>query len=299
MHYIFVIHGRADYKDRIQKELESQLSELSLTDYRFYFTNGPGDATRFVRIHNDLHPKEEECFVACGGSGIVNEVVSGIIGFPNKKMAIMAFGSTNDFTKLFPERNFMSIKAILNGEDFKSDIIKVNDYYSLNVINSGFDAHVAWVGNNYIAQGMEGAKAYRKAIFKCLLSSRFNKAVIEVDGKRISGRRFLLCDIGNGRYCGGQFLCCPKAEVDDGMMDFCYFRAMSLLSFLICMKYYAVGEQFTNKFCRKRATWYRANNARIRTKNKLIHLCLDGEIVASRDFHLEVLPKAVNLILPL
>ena len=299
MRYIFIVNGRNDYRDRITREVESQISSLKLKDSTIYSTRGQGDATRYVRVHCDLHPKDEECFVACGGSGTTNEVLSGIMGFEHKRMAILTFGATNDFTKCFPERDFNSVAGILNGEIFRSDVIKANDYYSLNVINVGFDAHVAMMANSYIQEGLEGSKAYSRAVLVSLLTERVNRASIEVDGKRFGGRTFLLCNFANGRYCGGQFLCAPDAKLDDGLMDICRFRPMSLLSFLVCIHYYRKGEHLTNPFCRRRLKWCRAAKARVSLRNSLVFLSLDGESAASRDFCIEVLPKAVEIVLPL
>ena len=76
MYYIFIVNGRED-KGHILEDLNRQIQEVGVgLDYEIYRTRGVGDGTRFVRIYCDLHPAAKVCFVACGGSGTMNEVAS-------------------------------------------------------------------------------------------------------------------------------------------------------------------------------------------------------------------------------
>ncbi|MBP5210501.1 MAG: hypothetical protein J6Z27_01510, partial [Bacteroidales bacterium] len=100
MRYIFVVNGRRD-KSHIMPDLQKQIEEVTI-DHIIYETKGVGDGTRYVRLYCEFHDKEEICFVACGGSGTTNEVAAGIIGFENKYMAILSYGTSNDFIKYYP-----------------------------------------------------------------------------------------------------------------------------------------------------------------------------------------------------
>lgn len=296
MLYIFVVNGRADKKGIIDAELERQLIGTSFK-YDIYHTTGVGDGIRYVRIYCDLHPDDEVCFVACGGSGTVNEVASGIVGFRNKSMAIMAYEGTNDFIKYFPDRNFQSLADILNGETVKVDIIRVNDNYALNVINLGFDAMVAYQANRLIENGVEQKAAYKKSVLRSILGNRVNHIKVVADGKALNRRTMLLCTMANGRWCGGQFMCAPRAVVDDGLIDVCLFKTCSLISFLMLLGPYEKGEHLDNKFCRRRLRYCRARHLRLLSRN-LIYICMDGEITASTEFDIDILPKAITLVLP-
>lgn len=296
MLYIFVVNGRADKRSLIDAELEKQLAGTSFK-YDIYHTTGVGDGIRYVRIYCDLHPEDEVCFIACGGSGTVNEVASGIVGSRNKSMAIMAFGGTNDFIKYYPGRNFQSLADILNGETVQVDIIRANDNYSLNVINLGFDAMVAYQANSLIIDGMEPNAAYRKSVVRSILGHRVNHIRVEADGQMLNRRTLLLCNMANGRWCGGQFLCAPRAVVDDGLIDVCMLKTCSLISFLRILGPYEKGEHLDNRFCLRHLKYCRATHIRLSSKN-LIYLCLDGETTASTQFDIDILPKAINLVLP-
>lgn len=296
MLYIFVINGRADKRSIIDAELEKQLIGTSFK-YDIYHTIGVGDGIRYVRIYCDLHPDDEVCFVACGGSGTVNEVASGIVGFRKKSMAIMAYEGTNDFIKYYPGRNFQSVAEIMNGETVKVDIIRVNDNYALNVINLGFDGMVAYQANRMIESGVEQKTAYRKSVMRSIIGHRVNHVRVEADGIALNRKSILLCTMANGRWCGGQFLCAPRAVVDDGLIDVCLFKTCSLISFLRILGPYEKGEHLDNRFCQRRMKYCRAKHLKL-TSKYLIYICLDGEITASTEFDIDILPQAITLVLP-
>lgn len=296
MKYIYIINGRAD-KAKKYKELYEQL-KLYPHSYDIYTTLGEGDATRYVRVYCDLHPNEEVCFVACGGDGIINEVASGIVGFQDKQMAILFIGgSTADFLEYYPGRDFRSVKAMLAGTTNAIDIIKVNDSYSINVCNFGFDSTVADCANNLISRGVDAHKAFRRGIIRALLTSRFNRIKVVVDGERISRGLMLLCTLANGVQVGGEFRCAPNAKNDDGFIEVCYIRAMSLLRFLLMMTPYRNGEHLTNKISKSKIIYRQAKEVVVSSKD-LINICLDGEILPGSVFNIKIMPKAVTLRLP-
>lgn len=296
MKYIFVINSRADKRDIIDNDLEKQLSGKDIS-YDVYHTEGIGDGIRFVRIYCDLHQNEEVCFVACGGCGTFNEVASGIVGFAKKSMAILAYGATNDFIKSFPGRDFHSLDKILEGENTQIDIIKVNDNYSLNVANIGFDSEVAFMGGKFIENGMDGVAAFKKAIFRCILTKRYNNIQIIADGEKLNKKRMLLCTLGNGRWCGGQYICSPNAILDDGLIEVCLFKTCSLITLLRLLKHYEKGDHLVDPFCTKKLVYRQAKHVTVKSKN-LIYIGLDGETIAAGSYEVDILHNAINLVLP-
>lgn len=294
MQYIFVVNNKAD-RSYLADRVEKEASELDIR-YSIYKTTGQGDAARYVNIYCDLNPKDEVCFVAVGGSGTINEVVSGIVNQPNKYLAILAWAGTCDFVKVYPERSFHSVKGIVEGTAVKVDIMKVNDNYSLNVINIGFDAMVAGFSEMYSAKNAD--YSYRKGLIRALLLSRYNRINVIADGERMSARSHILqVTLSNGRYCGGEYMCAPDALTDDGLIDICLFRTMSLLTLVRIIPTYRSGHHLEDKFCRKLLKFKRAKHVEVES-SKLIYICYDGEMIASSHYTVDIVEKGVNLILP-
>ena len=293
MYYIFVVNGRAD-KGFIMDELQPQLKDVSI-EYEIYKTVGEGDATRFVRIYCDFHQKDEVCFVACGGTGTLSEVVNGVVGSTNKRVALLAYGSGNNFTLHFPGRDFRSLKDIIEGEAVQSDVLKCNNDYSINVINMGFDSMAAHFGAQYILQGKD--KPYFRGTVRSVFFNRFNNYRIIADGVKMSRGTTMFCTIANASHYGQNYKCAPNAIIDDGFAEVGVTRSTSLLTFVLMYPHFKIGEHVTNAFCRRHMKFMRAKHIEVSSKS-LIYLCVDGEIVASRRFEIYVIDKAVTLQLP-
>ncbi len=154
MHYIFVINGRED-KRWIADEVDRQIRQLgSSLDYEIYTTSGAGDGTRFTRIYCDLHPNARVCFVACGGTGTLNEVASGLAGFKGKSLALLAFGTTNDFTKNFPDRDFVYHGSFNPFGEMSRDctlhLDSAGDAYFVSASRDNADLHVYRLTEDYL-----------------------------------------------------------------------------------------------------------------------------------------------------
>lgn len=301
MKYFFIVNCRRD-KAAIREEVERQLSELQQEiesrgdTTEVYLTTGEGDATREVRLYSDLHPNEKVCFVACGGDGTVNEVASGLVGFPNKSLAVLALHSTNDFVRYYPERKFESIRDIIDGEDCQIDIIKVNDSYSINVCDIGFDAVVARVANDLAVQGKKNV--FRHGVAQAIFFGRSTRVKIKADGEKIGRRRLLLCTLANGRYVGGgDFLTAPRAINDDGLIELCYIRPILLITFLLMLNVYSKGRHLDHPRFSKLITYRQVKHVVV-SSPQIIELCLDGELLPGTYFDIRILPKAVTLRLP-
>ena len=294
MKYIFILNpkaGEGKARDRLEQDLKSVKQEL---DYETYFTTCAGDATKFVSSYcKDI--KEETCFVACGGDGTVNEVASGLVGCDKAYLAILSYGSGNDYIKYYKDRDFTSVDKLINGTRDKVDILKVNDKYSINVCNFGFDSVVGSTANK--VKEKNGKNPYVKGVVKAIFTARYNKIKVVVDGEEISKKRMLLCTLANGNYVGGQYQCAPKSINNDGLIDVCLFHTMSLFSFLKLLKPYTNGQHLDDPRFAKRVVYRRAKHVAV-SSTKEIELCLDGEMLKGTSFSIDILPQAVNFIIP-
>lgn len=294
MKYIFILNPNAGAGEAKAK-LESQLNVIKKKfDYEVYLTKGVGDATKFVK-NACAKLKNETCFVACGGDGTLNEVASGLVGVDKAVLAVMSFGSGNDFIKYYQGRDFTSVEKLLEGTKDKIDILKVNDKYSINVCNFGFDSVVGSTANKIKEKG--GKNPYKKGVFKAILTGRFNKIKVVVDGEEITKNKMLLCTLANGNYVGGQYKCAPKSKNNDGLIDVCLFHSMTLFKFIKLLKPYTNGEHLDMPNFSDKMVYRQAKHVDV-SADKEIELCLDGEMLAGTKFGIDILPGAVNFVVP-
>ncbi len=296
MKYCFVTNGRPG-REYIAEDVQKQIDRLEQPlEYEIYRTQCAQDATAYVAEYCRKNPDEETCFVACGGDGTINEVASALVGQTGKCFASMVYGSGNDFVKYYAGRNFQSVKALVEGEAPAAiDILKVNDRYSVNVCNFGFDSIVASVANRRSARGQRAP--YRWGVATAILCGRFNRINVVADGERLSRRRMLLCTLANNHYVGGEFFCAPRAKNDDGLIDVCLVHTMPLLCFLGLLPVYTRGEHLDNPKMARRLAWRQVRHVEV-SSPKVIELCLDGEMYPGTSFRIDVLPGAVRFKAP-
>ncbi len=297
MKYIFVANGRADKKEG-NRHLAEVLSGIGsdVLDWEMYVTREAGDATYYVRDHCRRHPGEKICYVACGGDGTINEVATGLFGFEGKCMSVMAMGTGNDFVKYYPDKSFKSVEGIIDGTHHQIDILQINKTrFSVNVCNCGFESIVCSIANRLSAKGE--TDPYNKGIIKAIIFRRRNRIVVHADGERLNRRSMLLCTFANNRYVGGEFCCAPRAFNDDGLIDVCLVKPLSLLRFFALIPLYRNGEHLDSRRFRRIMKYRRARHIEIHSA-KPTELCLDGEMFAGRDFTIDIVPKGIDLIVP-
>lgn len=295
MKYIFIVNETAGNKDALHQLNNSLKNCKKHSNYEIYLTKAQKDATNYVENYCTNHSQEETCFVACGGDGTINEIASALVNKTNKFLAVMPFGSGNDFVKYYGNRDFTSAEKLFHGKSEKIDILKINEHYCINMCNIGFEAMVGSFANKAKLEGKKNPYGFglKKAIFK----GRFNDIDLVVDGEKVTRGKFIICTLANCKFAGGKYKCSPKAENNDGLIDVIIFHSMSLLRFLTCIKRYEKGEHLEFDGVKKQRVYRQGKNIEIFSK-KPFDICIDGEIVNSDKFSVSIIPQAINLILP-
>lgn len=293
MRYIFIFNGRED-KRHVIDEVHEQMKQVNLVAEE-YITTDIGDATRYVNFFCDMNTKEEVCFVSCGGAGLATEITCGLVNRKNKYLAIIALGGTTDFIKNYPNRCFTRVQDMIEGERVQIDAVRVNDNYALNCVNFGMDAICSFLAQRYAYNG--DPDPYNKGLIGSFFGYRWHRMKITIDGKTLKNTHWQNGQISNGQYTGGEFLCAPHAKLDDGILEFCFFRWMPGFIMLLILPHFRKGEHFTNKLCMRYITYCRGRHFEIVPKN-LTYVGTDGEVFAATKVVVDVLPKALNVILP-
>ncbi len=297
MKHIFVINpksGKNDSTDFIRSELEK-----TDFDWEIYITQAPKDATRFIREWCGNHDDEVR-FYACGGDGTLNEVVNGAAGFSNASVSCYPCGSGNDFVKSFGGAGkFSSIEALCRAENHSIDLIKINeDIYSANIVNFGFDAYAVKTMNAVRRKRFIGGRnAYNTGIVAAILKAMKNSAEIIVDGKPFYNDKFLLCTVANGQFIGGKYQCAPRASVNDGTLELCLVKPVSVPRFASLIGLYEKGLHLDSEKFRKFICYTRCKAVKI-TASKGFFISVDGEIYEGSDFSISVIPNGLKFGIP-
>ena len=298
MRHIFIVNPHSGPKD-ITETLKAQLDTLKSSDpVEMYITNGPGDATREVRRRCG-ETQEELRFYACGGDGTLNEVANGAAGYAHAVIGSYPCGSGNDFVKYFGgKRFFLDLDAQLNGKAVPIDLIRVNDRYSINVVNVGFEAKAA--ARMVIFRRfplLRGQRSYYAAVVATLMDGMKNRCRIKADGEVILDGPMLLSSVANGEYVGGSFRCAPRASVDDGWLEMLMVSPISITRFAKMIGMYQRGEHLDAPEMKDCMHYWRVREMEVEAEKNFM-ICLDGEIVEGNHFVVSIVPKAIRFIVP-
>ena len=272
-------------------------------DYKIYETIDQRSSIGYLRSYFKDH-KEPTRVYACGGDGTLHEVANGLVGIPNAELALYACGTGNDFAKIYGgQEKFSDFKKLINGKATPIDITKIEGpsvsepWYSINVVNFGFDAIVGAKGNENKKKGY--TKPYgAHAIIPAILHGRFNKITVYGDGENLNGKKLHLSSIAQGQYVGGEYRASPKSDNTDGLLDVVVLKTMSLfrLLFQYFSKYHD-GKHLDNKKLMKRIVYRQVKEVLLVGETEF-DVCVDGEIVRGNDFRCSVLPKAIKFVIP-
>ena len=291
MKHIFVFNPAAG---RNSKEVIADLQESlkrydGKIEYEFYFTKAQRDATAYIKERCAAEPDEQLRFYACGGDGTANEVLHGIVGAPNASMTVYPCGSGNDFVKYYGgSERFLDLDALIAAEEQPIDVMRIDDRYSLNVTNFGFDTEVAKTMIAVKHKKLFGGKhAYTTGIVKALMTAMKNKCVVSVDGERLNDGKMLLCTVANGKYVGGAFCCAPRSDNTDGLLEICLVTPISRFTFVKLLTPYKNGDHLDDPKFQKNITYRRGKSVHVQAPEGFA-FSLDGEIVYKNDFTIEI-----------
>jgi diacylglycerol kinase (ATP) len=300
MKYIFVINPAAGIENSEDRLLDS-LKKKKKLNYDIYYTKAPKDAISFVKKTCQENPQETFCFVAAGGDGTLNEVVNGVADCENACFGCWPCGSGNDFVKYYGEvSNAANLDNLLNGHLETIDLLLINGKrYSVNVIDTGFDCVVINQMEKIRRTPIIGGKnAYTTGIVQALFGGRHHRGIIKVDGQIINPKgTFMLATFANASHIGGGYKAAPRALADDGLIDVCVARPISIPKLAQIIGIYRKGEHLEDKRCKGIFSYYQGRVVEIDAASPL-YIAADGEMIKSRHFRIEIVDKKVRYLVP-
>mgnify|MGYP002622471688 CR=1 FL=1 len=301
MKHLIIINHFAGKNEDLKGKIDEAFKGL---DYQIYASEAPRSVIKYLK---DYFKKEKSTVrvYACGGDGTLHEVVNGLIGIKNAELALYACGTGNDFAKVYGGQEvFLDFKKLISGKPQPIDISKLEGpsldeaWYSINVINFGFDAIVGAKGNENKQKGISDPYGFTHAIVPALIHGRFNKTTVYADGEDLNGKKLLLASIAQGQYVGGEYKASPKSNNTDGLMDVVVLKTMSLMRLLIqYFGKYHDGLHLDSEKLMKRIYYRQAKEVEIKAPED-IDICVDGEMIRGKEFKVTCLPGAIQFVIP-
>lgn len=298
MKHHFIINPAAGKGTHVRSLSERirEAAEARGIEYTIYLTKAPGDAAEYVAAAvtaDDCHHR----FYACGGDGTLCEVVNGAPTCERAEFALIPIGTGNDFCRNFDDRAaFFDIMRQIDGTPMPIDLIRYNDRYCVNMLNTGFDCHVVERTVRLKKSPLiPSALAYTTGVAVTLMHKMTTDMCITLDDGEEISRPLLLLSIGNGKYYGGGFRSNPKALLDDGLFDVNIVEKVSRITFLSLVSSYKAGTH--PETAPQYVTYRKASSLHI-TFEKDTLVCVDGELEEMRELTVSLAPAATRFVLP-
>ena len=299
MKHVFIINPAAG-KENSYEEIKNALEALSVpVDYELYLTREPGDATAYIREYCESY-KSPVRFYACGGDGTLNETVNGVVGFSHASLGCYPCGSGNDFVKYYGgKKHFLDVESLVMAEEEYIDLMRVGDRYAINATHFGFDSCVADTMMKVRRKKLIGGKnAYTTGVVVGLFKGMKNLCKVSVDGELLNpDGKILLCTVANGQYVGGSFRCAPRSVDNDGMLEVCLVKPVSIFTFLNLIGEYSKGTHLDDPRFDKYLEYRRGHQIHIEAPEGFLY-SFDGELIGENDFTVEVVPSAIRFAVP-
>ncbi len=309
--YIFIINPAAG-KQTKQVELLNQIRAALPTErYELHFTTCVGDGTRVADecVQKSLQTNQNIIVFACGGDGTFFEVINGVNG--RVPVGVFPCGSGNDFIKNIVAVNdsaennaidllntLLDVKAQLNGQIVPLDLIRCNGQYVSNVCNIGFDADIAYNMNRFRRVPFLSGKAlYIAAVLYCFFHRMKYPMTVQIDYDAPITDQFLFTVIANGQTYGGSFRVAPKASVTDGLIDVCLCRKLSRATLLRFVRAFQNGTYLQKKGVERWVVYKKCRTVRITMPESTV-ICFDGNVSRSTELVAEIVPAALQLMIP-
>jgi lipid kinase YegS len=253
-----------------------------------------GDATRYAR---QAARDGVDVVIAGGGDGTINEIVNGLLSEDTNStsaLGILPYGTANDFATscgIQPGDPAAALRRIAEAVPTPIDVGQVNDRHFINVASGGFGAEVTAATPPQMKRTLGGVAYPLMGLITASRMSPHHGKVTTPDG--VDEGQMVLAAVGNGRQAGGGFPVCPKALLNDGLLDVMVIQDVSLLEFGVLLNELMNMDAPENQH----VSYHQLPWLEVEMEREL-HLNLDGEPLRGNRFRFGVLPERLNVILP-
>lgn len=240
-----------------------------------------------------------------GGDGTINEVVNGIcesgVALNEVYLAVMPVGRGNDWARthnfsteigenmdIFIKGNFMQhdigvVKTLQNGEE-------IAHRYFINIAGFGFDAEVIHdVTHN--KPHFLGVSVYVLGLLRCLFRYKSQQVDVNAGDFRYQDKSFLMV-VGICQYNGGGMRQVPMAVPDDRKLDVVVVPKVHGITVVANVKQIFEG---THIHTINGIQTCQADKVEIKS-DTLLRSEVEGELLTTGDYCVELVPQALNVL---
>jgi diacylglycerol kinase (ATP) len=264
-------------------------------DLDWVVTEGADDAQEAAEEWSD------GLLIVVGGDGTVNEAVNGLgrAGFPGGvTLAVLPMGTGNDLaaTLAIPDELEEAEETIRESRVRTFDVARIrseglDERFFINVASGGYGAETSALADEEL-KGRWGKLAYLRASLEKARDFDVREVKVTLDGEERMLRAVNVA-VGNCRYAGGGWLAAPRANPEDGLLDFVVIEDIGLKEALAL----APAALSRSDYLGKEGVFSaRARKIRVETWPGGLEFTADGELIGDEPAEFEVIPRTLKVV---
>jgi YegS/Rv2252/BmrU family lipid kinase len=282
------------------KAIEDRLGGLNTLE-----TERPGHATELTR---QALESGADTIIAVGGDGTVNEVVNGFFvdDKPVREGARLGYvpmGTGGDFqrTVQLPTDPAAVAECLEMSHVWPIDVGKIKlighdgapvERYFINLASFGMGGDVSIKAKNCWATRFDGKLAFLWATFAVFFQYGGKTVRLRLDDSP-GEMTFRVTNValGNGRYHGGGMHPCPRAKLDDGLLEVTTIDRLNWFELIRDIRVL----YSENLYVHPKTRHFRAKRI-VAESDEITRVEVDGEALGRLPLEAAVFPRALNLI---
>ena len=228
-----------------------------------------------------------------GGDGMVNSIGCALMG-TEVRLGVVPGGSGNGFARHFqiPLQPDAAAKALFNGHTQRIDVGKANDRFFFVTCSMAWDGALV---EGFEKLGFRGGLApYILAGAQQLLEYKAQPFQVKIDDEHLDFKHPLIFTVANLSQYGSDVLVAPDAKADSGNLELIAIEKKDMPLVISHI------HRFIEKtFHQHPLVTHRPFKIMTVQRKSATPIQIDGELMkAETDVHIEVLPSALNVIVP-
>lgn len=287
--------GRQNFLKNIEGMIGKLIMDQIVNHVDVFYTEKQDDAKNEAM---SMKKGEYDFVVAIGGDGTLNEVVNGVaLGENETPIAVISAGTVNDFA------NYLSLPQGIDEfcdliRDFnikEVDLGRIDGTYFMNVLAGGLLSDVGYKVPKEL-KAIFGKMAYYVECAKDIPKNLFHSIPISVKTEELSEEcECLLFIVANSQSVGGFRNAAPLASVSDGLLDVLILKKVEVTQLSNLLLKIVQGDHINHPNVEYFQT--KKIDIDILDDSKVV-VDYDGECFGELPVTIEVVPKAVKIIVP-
>lgn len=256
-----------------------------------YFTQKAYHATLLAK---DFVKQNPLAIVACGGDGTINEVAQALVG-TSIALGVIPIGSGNGLAGNLgiSSKVNKALDIVYKQNSTLIDVGKLSDSYFFSNIGMGIDAEVI---HRYAQGTTRNFYGYLKASLKSIYGYCPKSFKVQIDNGPEFKDSFYFLFCSNSNQAGYGITFSPRAQLNDGKLDFVAIKKLNLLEqlyFSFCVLTHRINKMKKAKVMQVKEIGFLADTPGIT-------LQIDGEdaAITSKEIKVKVLEKSLKVLVP-